>query len=53
MKSVGNVEVNSEDLDEIPLNYNLLMDLAMQIISNDQTERSNTVQILKEFNSQS
>ena len=28
------------------------MDLAVQIISNDQTVRSNTVQDLKEFNSQ-
>ena len=29
------------------------MELAMQIISNDRTVRSNTVQDLKEFNSQS
>ena len=29
------------------------MELAMQIISNDQTVRSNTVQDLKELNSQS
>ena len=29
------------------------MELAMQIISNDQTVRSNTVQGLKEFNSHS
>ena len=29
------------------------MELAMQIISNDKTVRNNTVQDLKEFNSQS
>ena len=29
------------------------MELAMQIISNDKTKRSDTVQDLKEFNSQS
>ena len=28
------------------------MELAMRIISNDQTVKSNTVQVLKEFNSQ-
>ena len=34
-------------------NNNLQIELAMQIISNDQTVRSDTLQDLKDFNSQS
>ena len=48
-----NVEITDKCLDETLRNNNLYMDLAMQIIFNDQTVRSNTVQDLKDFNSQS
>ena len=48
-----NIEINEKHLDEIPHTFNLYMELAMQIISNDKTVRSDTVQDLKEFNSQS
>ena len=48
-----NIEISDEYLDEILLNNNLRMELAMKIISIDQTVRSNTIQDLKEFNSQS
>ena len=53
LKGEGNIEINDECLDEILHNNNLQMDLALQIISNAKTVRSNTVQDLKEFNSQS
>ena len=53
MKGRANTEINGEYLDEILHNINLQMDLAMQIISNDQTVRSGTVHALKIFNSQS
>ena len=48
-----NIETNDNNLDENNHNNNIQMDLAIQIISNDQTVRSNTEQDLKEFNSQS
>ena len=49
-----NIENNIENLDEILHNNNLQMDyLAMQIVSNDKTVRCDTVQDLKELNSQS
>ena len=51
LKDGGKIEFNDEYLDEILHNNNLELDLAMQIISNDQTVRSNTVQNLIEFNS--
>ena len=47
-----NIEINDEYLEEILYKYDLSMDLTMQIISNDETVRSNTVKDLKEFNSQ-
>ena len=47
------VEINDEYLDEILLYNSLYMELAMQIVSNDQTVRSNAVQDLKESSSQS
>ena len=47
------LEINDEYLDEILHNNNLWTELAMQIISNERRVRSNTVQDLKEFNSQS
>ena len=53
LKGCGKIEINDEYLDEILHNINLELDLAMQIISNHQTVRSNTVQDLIEFNSQS
>ena len=48
-----NVELNDEYLDEILRKSNSQKELAMQINSNDKTVRSNTVQDLKYFNSQS
>ena len=53
LKGGGNNEINHEFLNEILHNNNLKMELAMQIITNDQTVRSNTVQELKNFNCQS
>ena len=52
MKEGGNIEVDDESLDAILHNNNLQMELAMQIISNDKTVRSNIVQDLKDFSSQ-
>ena len=46
-------ENNDEHLGEILHNNNLYKEIAMQIISFDKTVRSNTVQELKNFNSQS
>ena len=48
-----NVEINEHYLDETLQNNSHEMELAMQIISNDKTVRNDTVQDLKEFNSQS
>ena len=48
-----NVEINDEYFDKSFRNSNSQMELAMQIICNDKTVRSDTVQDLKEFNSQS
>ena len=53
LKGGANIEINDKYLDEIFHNINLYMELAMQIIFNDQTLRSNTVQDIKKFNSQS
>ena len=47
------IELDDKNLDEVLHNNNLQVEFAMQIISNDQTVRSNTVQELKDFNSQS
>ena len=52
MKGGGNVEITHQYLDEILDNNNINMELAMEIISNDQTI-SETVKDLKDFNSQS
>ena len=46
-------EINNEYLDEILQKINLQLELAMQIISNDKTVRSVTVQDLKDVNAQS
>ena len=43
LKSCGNIEINGNCLDEVLLKFNLRMELAMQIISNDQTVGSNTL----------
>ena len=51
-KGGANVEINDEYLDEILQNHNSYLELAMQIISNDKTGRIDTIQDLKEFNSQ-
>ena len=48
-----NIEINDEYSDEILLNKIIELELAMQIISNDKTLRSNRVNDLKEFNNQS
>ena len=48
-----NIEFNEHYLDEILHDKNSQMELTMQIISNDKTVRNDTVQDLKEFNSQS
>ena len=45
-----NIENKDQYSDEILVNNDIKMDLAMQIISNDKTVRSDTVQDLKEFN---
>ena len=46
------VELNDGYSDENFHSINLYMELAMQVISNDETVRSNTVQNLKDFESQ-
>ena len=46
-------EINEHYLDKILKNNDFYMELAMQIISNDKTVRSDTIQDLKEFNQQS
>ena len=51
MKSVANIEINDKSLDESFRKNNPQLDLAMQIISNDQTVRSDTAQDFKKFNS--
>ena len=48
-----NIEINEHYLEEILDNNNIKMDLAMQIISTDKTVRNDTIEDLKEFNSQS
>ena len=53
LKGGANREKNDKKLDETLHNNKILLDLAMQIICNDQTVRSNTVQDLNDFNSQS
>ena len=54
LKDGANIEINDEYLDENVLNNNnIKMELAMHIVSNDKTVRSDTVQDLKSFNSQS
>ena len=47
------IEFNDEYKDEIIHNNNSQMELGMQTISNDKTVRNDTVQGLKDFNSQS
>ena len=47
-----NIEIIDKCLDEVLKNDNFKMELEMQIISNDQTERSDTVKYSKTFNSQ-
>ena len=53
VKGGANNEINEKYLDEIVHSNYLKMNLAIQIIANDKTVRSDTVQDLKEFNSQS
>ena len=53
LKGGTNIESNEKYQDEIVQNIYLLMDLARQIIANYKTVRSNTVNDLKGFNSQS
>ena len=50
MKGDGNLESSDEYLDEY-LHNNFYMELAMQVISNDETLRRRTVPNLKGFNS--
>ena len=49
----GNIGINDEYSDENLHNKNSQMELAMQIISNDKTVRSDTIQDLTDFNSRS
>ena len=49
----GNFETNDQCSDEVFHENDMKMDLAMQIISNDKTVKSDTIQDLKEFNQQS
>ena len=53
LKSGTNTEIKDKNLDKIFHNNNLRMPIATQIISNDQTVRSDTVQDIKDFKSQS
>ena len=53
LKAGGKIENIDETLDELLHNNKHLMELALQIISNERTVRSNIVEGLKEFNSQS
>ena len=53
MKGGRKFEINDEFLDEILHKNDLKMDLAMQLISNGKTIRNDTIQFLKNFNSQS
>ena len=53
MKGGANFVVNHNYLDENLHNINLQVELAMQIISNNKIVRNNTVEDLKDFNSQS
>ena len=46
------VEINEHYLDENLQKNNSSMELAMQIISNENTVRNDTIQDLKEFNCQ-
>ena len=48
-----NVQINEHYLDEILHKNNLQMELAVQIISNDKPVRNDTIQDLREYNSQS
>ena len=48
-----NIEINEHYLDKIFDNNNIQTDLAMQIISSDKTVRNDTIEDLKEFNTQS
>ena len=52
LKGGANIEINEHYLDEILHNINSSMELATQIISTDKTVRKDTIQDLKEFNSQ-
>ena len=47
-----NIEMNENYYDEILQNNNSYMELSMELISNDKTVRKDTMQDLKEFNSQ-
>ena len=53
MKGGANTEINEKFSVEIVHNNYLYMDLAIRIIANDKTVRSDTVQVLKEYNNQS
>ena len=46
-----NIGSNDENIDENLHKFDLQMDLAMQIISNDQTVKNDTKQDLKDFES--
>ena len=48
-----NLDNNDENLDDILPNKIFYMEIALQVDSNDKTVRSDTIQALKEFNSQS
>ena len=47
-----NIEINEHYLDEILDNNNIYMDLALQIVSTNETVRNDTTEDLKEFNCQ-
>ena len=53
LKGGANIEINEHYLDEILHNNSSQMELAMQIISTDKTVRNDTIEDLKDFNSQS
>ena len=53
LESGANIKFNDKYLNDMLHKINFQMDLAMQFISTDKTVRSDIVQVVKEFNSQS
>ena len=52
LKVGANIDINDEYFDEVLYKNDFQLDLARQVISDDKTVRSDTVQDVREFNSQ-